>query len=346
MIDKEKVKELLTYNFFPTGRGVKKEKIEKQIITEEEAEQCYEDSWTHINLQYIEDKLRESLQHLKNKNVTLLYSGGADSTLLALLMQDMNINFKLLNLKFMSYDESKSAKDTADKVLNMMPVETIEVDDYELAHEMPEIMSKMSSPFERGSVLLTHFLLEHSSKTVVAGDTGDYLFMPSFEKEHQAIRLNRIHSPTLTAHEIEKIEYTDNFAYSQRPIKQMLFFDVLHEIPFYYRAKYTMLRKKNQTICLPYQHADLLKYSLRCKTLHKQPNKYYLNELLQQFTDYKFHKQAFKADRTDMQSIIDKYYTTQTLKDFSIPLRIFNERSLKKVKLMSSILKAWRDTNE
>lgn len=346
-IKKEKLYELLAYGFYPSGIGLNNVKINKKQKIKEWTKQ-YDETNLPLDLGYIEQNLIKTLKKYKNKECTLLFSGGIDSTYLAFLLKDLNIKFNLLHIAYDKYNEIDNAKYIAKETLNM-PIEIIKYTKRDMLNDLPKIVKQLNSPYERGSVLLTYPLL-HSKfckSIVIAGDSADYLFMPSFEKEHSAIKKKTISSTALNQKILDKVKYNNaEYRYSNEPYKQILLFDALHEIPYYYASKYETLKKKNQTIVLPYQNKELVLYGLQCKDLHKYNNKFYLHKLLEKYMSYPFKKLAFKINRFDIPIKATPKLNNQILKYLDIDLSKLTEKEQIKINFLLYLLHYWTDIHK
>lgn len=128
-----------------------------------------------LNLQKKLEKI--ILRHLKDKHCALAFSGGIDSTLLALIMKKMMIEFTAYTSGMKSCYDHLRAKTVADEI--GIPLRIIEVDRIEIEEaykNMKKIMGT-SSLLEISFHIPLYFVLrECDEKNVVTGQGADEIF--------------------------------------------------------------------------------------------------------------------------------------------------------------------------
>lgn len=330
----DKLKELIAYNFFPTGKDFEGNKLYNCSLSHVEAVQAYISN-AELDLEYIEKVLIDELEAVRGKKPVLFFSGGIDSTYLGILLNRLGIDYDLFNIAYEDYDETASAIMIANQVLNKH-VELMYISQDQLLSDLPKIM-KYGFIGERGSVLLTYYLMQTKHKCIIAGDSADAIFMPSFEKEHIAFETNVFKYSALTNKEFDQLDIDVTTLCHHNAKEFLLFFDILYEVPYYYRAKYELFNKSKE-IVLPYQNTKLLKYALACKDLHLKTHKFYLKELVKKHTTYDFKKKAFKVNRSNFKKIIDSYYINSYEDELSF---LTNPKSIEKMKLQIALYNAW-----
>jgi len=284
----------------------------------------------------------------------LLFSGGIDSTYLALQLKKRDCDFIALHIIYKDhYDESSSAAETAEML--DIPFKEIVIDNNVVADNVEQIIKDLGVPYDRGSVIPLWFLMKEvpEGRTIIAGDSGDCVFAPSMKAHIKAL------TEGLTVHEamfklsdadIKRIfsvpnilDYRDHilsyYSFLYSPLKPNsleahMLVDIFSEIPYYYRHRYFRFALVNkQRFLLPYQNVNLFCASLAMKDLHyfptppPSPSKIYLR--LMAAKECKFEKLkallnpkgTFKVEPETYDFLADKYLDQGLLRE----MKIFND---------------------
>jgi len=353
---RNKYKELITYGYYPSGKGFNDLHINsttdswRNCLKDDEAIVAYNRTIATVDLDYIKRKIKNQLSRLKDAKggITLLFSGGMDSTLLGILLNELDIKYNTLTLSYESYSEDQFAYDVGKNVLHLKDedMKFVRITKENLKEDLFYILFAMPAPYEKGSVLLSYYLAKYSDKHIIAGDGADTIFAPSFEKKIATLDAGEYSNEYISKHDVDIIRPNKLWKYSDDDqIKNMMLFSVIHDQRYYYHAKYQYFidRYLDQRIYLPYINRTLFEYTLSCKELHRHYRKYYLKEIMKEYTDFNFVKKALKVERADMLEVLDEYYDESLLRDIvqnsKITLNDFESRD--KIKMLISLANAF-----
>jgi asparagine synthase (glutamine-hydrolysing) len=149
----------------------------------------YKNNWSALddgsfdlmsNLKKFDNLLESSLLLLKNNNVALLFSGGIDSAVLALKMNQLNLKYRpiiMANEKELDYKNAIEAS----KVLNLdLTIIPLTMENFEQA--IPEIMKIIGTTEEKQINIsvpfyfITKYMIDNNLNIAVLGQGADELF--------------------------------------------------------------------------------------------------------------------------------------------------------------------------
>jgi len=285
-----------------------------------------------IDLIRIHNLIMNQLKPLLGQKVDILFSGGIDSTYLALCLLELETDVRAINIKYKGYDESYQAADAAAKL--DIPIKIIELSEHDIINELPNVVRELGVPYDRGSVVPLYFLIKQSGENIVAGDSADAVFLPSMKSHFKCIQEGQ--SPWTLEKDVDELNkiFDKPIFRKLQPvplsstIDEMLYIEIFHEIPYYYRHRYMQFVKSDQKIFLPFQDADVLKEACRQKGLHviTNPAKIYLRILashisrghLSDLSILMNPKNAFKIEPEFYDIVADKFLDLSIVHELGI----------------------------
>ena len=276
---------------------------------------------TSLKLSVLESRFNYIIQAAPD-NLTVLSSGGIDSTYIAVLAQSLGKKINLINITYLDYDES----DKVENLANILGVKAsyIHLTEDAIDNSFRNICKWMPAPNERGSTILSYFLYNTKANLLI-GDAFDCCFSPSMPETIAASKKETISEQEfnnllykLTPLEFKRITgkqppriKIDCKECLQDPLTLAIFFDYISDTPYYYRLRY-----KNTNVTAPAQDLHIAEYSLSCKSLHQTSEKYYLRMIANKlFTQQGLPKsdqlaatpKGLMKIEPEMYSFLDKY---------------------------------------
>lgn len=240
----------------------------------------------------VDGLIRAQLKTLSRNDVTIFISGGPDSTYLYALCHELGLSVTPMTITAPGVDDTERAAAVAEYFGDTLQVQELTVES--ILHDLPEIVYRLGTPYDRGSVLMTFMMLQCGGDEIVVGDSGDLLFAPSFKSHYDAIEHENYNMCRLSdyAHMVlfsGTKAYTKNEAYGGRRTRfpfvgnlhGAMLFDALSEVPYYYAHKFAALRLSTRggvrgtrqyaepkRVLAPFMHQQLFELALEQNDLH------------------------------------------------------------------------------